>query len=55
MEFVQKKVIMTEKEVHRALTRVAHEIIEANKGTDNLILLGIQRRGVPLAALIGDI
>jgi pyrimidine operon attenuation protein / uracil phosphoribosyltransferase len=55
MEFQQKNVIMTEKEVHRAITRVAHEIIEANKGTDDLVLLGIQRRGVPLAALIGDI
>ncbi len=55
MEFIQKNVIMTEKEVNRALTRIAHEIIEANKGTDNLILLGIQRRGVPLVAIIGDI
>lgn len=35
--------------IRRALTRIAHEIVEHNKGTDNLMLLGIRTRGVPLA------
>ncbi len=52
MTFVEKTNIMNGKEVRRAMTRIAHEILEANKGTDDLVLLGIQRRGVPLAGMI---
>ncbi len=52
MSFVEKAVIMDAKEMGRAVRRMAHEIIEANKGTRDLVLLGIQRRGVPLARLI---
>lgn len=37
-------------EVRRALTRVAHEIVERNKGAENVVLIGIVRRGEPLAA-----
>jgi pyrimidine operon attenuation protein/uracil phosphoribosyltransferase len=37
-------------DIARALTRVAHEILERNKGADGLLLLGIPSRGVPLAA-----
>lgn len=40
---------MDEKAMERAITRIAHEILEKNKGTENLVLIGIQRRGVPLA------
>lgn len=36
-------------EISRALTRIAHEILESNKGADGLLLLGIPTRGVPLA------
>lgn len=36
-------------DVHRALTRIAHEIIEHNRGSAELLLLGIPTRGVPLA------
>jgi pyrimidine operon attenuation protein/uracil phosphoribosyltransferase len=36
-------------DVRRALTRIAHEIVERNKGTDDLILVGIRTRGAPLA------
>ncbi len=43
---------MDESAVQRALVRIAHEIIEKNKGTDNLVLLGIKTRGVPLADII---
>ncbi|MFZ5974551.1 MAG: bifunctional pyr operon transcriptional regulator/uracil phosphoribosyltransferase PyrR [Bacillota bacterium] len=38
--------------IERALVRVAHEILERNKGMENLVLVGIQRRGVPLARRI---
>ncbi|MDF2521564.1 MAG: bifunctional pyr operon transcriptional regulator/uracil phosphoribosyltransferase [Clostridia bacterium] len=44
-----KTEIMDEKAFDRALTRIAHEIIEKNKGIDDLVLLGIHTRGVPLA------
>jgi pyrimidine operon attenuation protein/uracil phosphoribosyltransferase len=54
MSFVQKAVIMNRGEMQRALRRMAHEIIEANKGTEHLVLLGIQRRGVPLARMIAE-
>jgi pyrimidine operon attenuation protein/uracil phosphoribosyltransferase len=36
-------------EVRRALTRIAHEIVERNKGTDDLVIVGIRTRGAPLA------
>jgi len=41
--------VMDAEEVRRALTRIAHEIIEHNKGAENLVLVGIRRKGVPLA------
>lgn len=45
---------MDNEAMNRALTRIAHEIIEKNKGVDNLALIGIQRRGVPLAKRIAQ-
>ena len=45
----QKAVILDSEGIRRALTRIAHEIIERNKGTENLALVGIRSRGVPLA------
>jgi pyrimidine operon attenuation protein/uracil phosphoribosyltransferase len=41
--------IMDETAISRAITRITHEVIERNKGIDNLVLIGIQRRGVSLA------
>ena len=41
--------ILDEEGIRRALTRIAHEILERNQGTDGLILIGMRRRGVPLA------
>lgn len=38
--------------IRRALTRIAHEILEKNAGTEDLVLIGIRRRGVPLAQRI---
>ena len=52
MEGKYKSKIIDEDGVRRAITRIAHEIIEKNKGTANLLLVGIRRRGVPLAERI---
>lgn len=46
---IQKAVILDDEGIRRALTRIAHEIIEHNKGVDNLVLIGIRNRGVPLS------
>ncbi|GEA82875.1 bifunctional pyr operon transcriptional regulator/uracil phosphoribosyltransferase PyrR [Cellulomonas gelida] len=43
-------VVLGEAEIARALTRIAHEVLERNKGGQDLVLLGIPTRGVPLAA-----
>ena len=50
--FVSKRTLMDGDAVSRAITRMAFEIIEKNKGTENLYLVGIQRRGVILAERI---
>ena len=41
--------IMTADEIRRAVVRISHEIVEKHAGTEDLVLVGIQRRGVPLA------
>jgi pyrimidine operon attenuation protein/uracil phosphoribosyltransferase len=41
--------IMTADEVRRAVVRISHEVVEKHAGTEGLVLIGIQRRGVPLA------
>ena len=46
--------IMTADEVRRALVRIGHEIVEKQGGLDGLVLVGIQRRGVPLAERVAD-
>lgn len=48
----EKAHIMDEAAMSRALHRIAHEIIERNKGTENVVMIGIQRRGVPLAKIL---
>ncbi len=49
VSFQEKTQLLDEKAMQRALTRIAHEIIEKNKGTQDIVLVGIKRRGVPLA------
>ena len=44
---------MSASEIERTLVRLAHEIVEKNGGADNLALVGIRRRGVPLAQRLG--
>ncbi len=49
-----KAIIMDESTLNRAITRIAHEILEKNKGTENLVLVGIKTRGVPFAQRIAE-
>jgi pyrimidine operon attenuation protein/uracil phosphoribosyltransferase len=48
-ESAAERHILDDRDITRALTRIAHEIVERNKGADNLVILGIPKRGVPLA------
>jgi pyrimidine operon attenuation protein/uracil phosphoribosyltransferase len=50
----EKAEIMDSEAMDRALTRISHEIIEKNKGTEDIALIGIQRRGVPLSKRIAE-
>ncbi len=49
-----KSLIMDETAVRRSMTRITHEIIEKNSGTKDLCLVGIRRRGVPLAEMLRE-
>ena len=49
----EKGRIMSASEIERTLVRLAHEIIEKNDGADNIGLVGIRRRGVPIAERLG--
>lgn len=53
-ELVTKATLMDEAAIKRAVMRISHEIIERNDGLDNVCLIGIQRRGVPMAKMIRD-
>lgn len=46
--------IMNEKSIALALTRISHEIIERNKGTDNIVIIGIRTRGAILAERLAE-
>jgi len=50
-----EKVLLTSREVGRALARIAHEIVERNKGAEGVVLVGMRTRGVPLAKRIAEI
>ena len=54
-EIHQKAQLMSASEVERTLIRLAHEILEKNNGSDDLVLVGIHRRGVPLAVRLAKI
>ena len=49
-----KATIMDQQSMNRAITRIAHEIVEHNQGAENIALVGIVRRGAPLSRLIAD-
>lgn len=46
---IVKARIMDGEAISRSLVRISHEIVERNKGAENIVLIGIRRRGVPLA------
>lgn len=46
--------VMNASDIDRALTRIAHEIVEKNQGGDDLVVLGIPSRGVPLAERLAE-
>ena len=50
----EKGRLMSASEIERTLVRLAHEIVEKNDGIDNVALVGIKRRGVPLAERLGS-
>ncbi|MDQ7793613.1 MAG: bifunctional pyr operon transcriptional regulator/uracil phosphoribosyltransferase PyrR [bacterium] len=54
MAVKEKAKIMDAEAIRRALSRIAHEIIEKNHGTKDLLIVGIRRRGVPLAQRLVD-
>lgn len=47
-----KSTVMDAHGMSRSLARITHEILEKNKGADNIVLLGVKRRGVPLASVL---
>lgn len=49
----EKAQLMDEKAIGRAITRISHEIVERNKGIEDVVLVGIKTRGVPIADRIG--
>jgi pyrimidine operon attenuation protein / uracil phosphoribosyltransferase len=55
VEIQQKAQLMSASEVERTLIRLAHEILEKNNGVEDLALVGIRRRGVPLAERLSKI
>jgi pyrimidine operon attenuation protein/uracil phosphoribosyltransferase len=54
LSFVEKARVMEPEDVRRALTRISHEIVERNKGIDDLVIVGIRTRGAPLADRIAS-
>ena len=50
----RKAMIMDEAALGRAMARITHEIIERNRGAEHICLLGVKRRGIPLAAMLAE-
>lgn len=49
-----EKIILDEQSVNRAIARIAHEISERNKGVNNVVLVGVVTRGVPMAKRLAE-
>jgi len=49
-----EKIVMNAEDIRRTLARIAHEIIERNKSTENLMIVGLHTRGVPLAKRLAE-
>jgi pyrimidine operon attenuation protein/uracil phosphoribosyltransferase len=50
----EKSQLMSASEIDRTLVRLAHEVVERHNGTENLVFVGIRRRGVPLASRLAE-
>jgi len=50
-----EKTLLTSREIERVLARISHEIVERNKGAEDVVLIGMRTRGVPLAKRIAAI
>jgi pyrimidine operon attenuation protein/uracil phosphoribosyltransferase len=51
----EKAQILDHEQIRRALTRIGHEIVERNRGTEGVVLVGIRTRGVPLAERLAEV
>jgi pyrimidine operon attenuation protein/uracil phosphoribosyltransferase len=51
---MSEKIFMSQLDIDRALIRVAHEIVERNQGAEDIVLVGMQTRGVPLARRLSN-
>ncbi len=54
MKYEEKARLMDEAAIRRAVVRISHEILEKNGGAENVVLVGIRKRGYPLAARIAE-
>jgi len=52
--FHARSLVLSPEDIQRAVWRMAHEVIERNQGLDNVVLIGLQTGGVPLAGLLAD-
>ena len=52
---MSKRTVLSSDDIRRAITRISHEILEQNRGVDNLLLLGIPTRGIQLATRIAQV
>jgi pyrimidine operon attenuation protein/uracil phosphoribosyltransferase len=52
---LSKRTVLSSDDIRRAITRISHEILEQNRGVDNLLLLGIPTRGIPIATRIAQV
>lgn len=50
---IEKANIMSSADLERVIKRISHEIVERNRGSENLVIIGLQKRGVPLGRRIG--
>ena len=50
----KKAMVMDEAALSRAMARITHEIIERNRGAEEICLLGVKRRGIPLASMLAE-
>ena len=50
-----KRTVLSSDDINRAITRISHEILEQNRGSGNLLLLGIPTRGIQLANRIAEV